>query len=117
MSLKQQVDFYRQFFRASFELELQYHSDYAFLQSGRDSDPLSRDVCIFMRVLCYELGREGYNLLEQLSFHTLEFEQVEPLFELSSFREVLEATTNNWKKNKKIRHRRVAPYRNSKGGR
>lgn len=94
MSLKQQVDFYRQFFRASFGLELQYQSEYAFLQSGRDSDPLSRDVCIFMGVLCYELDREGYNLLEQLSFHTLEFEQVEQLFELSSFREVLEATSN-----------------------
>jgi len=116
MSLKQQVDFYRQFFRASFELELQYHSDYAFLQSGRDSDPLSRDVCIFMGVLCYELGREGYNLLEQLSFHTLEFEQVEPLFELSSFREVLEATTNNWKKDKKNPAQARCPIPEFKGG-
>jgi hypothetical protein len=94
MSLKQKVGFYRQFFTASFGLELQYHSEYAFLQSSRDTDPLSRDICIFIGVLCYELDREGYNLLEQLSFHTLEFEQVEQFFELSSFREVLEATSN-----------------------
>ena len=94
MALKQQVDFYRDFFRSSFGLELQYQSEYAFLQSGRDTDALSRDVCIFIGVLCYELDREGYNLLEQLSFHTLEFEQVEQVFELSSFREVLEATSN-----------------------
>jgi hypothetical protein len=94
MTLKQHVDFYQAFFRESFGLSLEYQSEYAFLQSGRDSDPLSRDVCIFLGILCYELDREGYNLLEQLSFHTLEFEQVEQMFEMSSFREVLDATTN-----------------------
>lgn len=94
MTLKQHVDLYLVFFQESFGLSLQYQSEYAFLQSGRDSDPLSRDVCIFLGVLCYELDREGYNLLEQLSFHTLEFGQVEQMFELSSFREVLDATTN-----------------------
>ena len=94
MALKQHVDFYQSFFQASFGLSLEYHSEYAFLQSGRDADPLSRGVCIFLGLLCYELDREGYNILEQLSFHTLEFEQVEQMFEMSSFREVLNATTN-----------------------
>ncbi|TXB61379.1 condensin complex protein MksE [Phaeodactylibacter luteus] len=94
MALKQHLGFYQEFFRQSFGLALEYHSEYAFLQSSRDTDPLSRDICIFLGVLCYELDREGYNLLEQLSFHTLEFEQVEQFFELSSFREVLEATSN-----------------------
>lgn len=94
MTLKQDVEFYQAFFRQSFGLSLEYHSEYAFLQSGRDNDPLSRDICIFLGVLCYELDREGYNLMEQLAFHTLELEQVEQMLELSSFREVLDATSN-----------------------
>jgi hypothetical protein len=94
MTLKQHLDFYEQFFQHSFGTSLQFFGDYAFLQSDRDTDALSRDVCIFLGVLCYELDREGYNLLEQLSFHTLEFEQVEQMLELSSFREVMEATAN-----------------------
>ncbi len=94
MTLKQEAGFYQAFFQQSFGLSLEYQSEYAFLKSGRDNDPLSRDICIFLGVLCYELDREGYNLIEQLSFHTLEFEQVEQMLELSSFREVLEATSN-----------------------
>lgn len=94
MAIRQHLDFYEQFFKDSFGTSLQFFGDYAFLQSDRDTDALSRDVCIFMGVLCYELDREGYNLIEQLSFHTLEFEQVEQMLELSSFREVMEATAN-----------------------
>lgn len=94
MTLKQHLDFYESFFVHSFGTNLQFFGDYAFLQSDRDTDPFSRDVCIFIGVLCYELDREGYNLIEQLSFHTLEFDQVEQMLEISSFREVMEATSN-----------------------
>ena len=49
-------------------------------------------ICIFLGVLCYEMDREGKNIMEELSFSTFAYEDVERLLELSSFREVLEAT-------------------------
>ncbi|MCB9290330.1 MAG: hypothetical protein H6560_23675 [Lewinellaceae bacterium] len=90
--LRENLDFYQQFFEASFGLSLLCQSDYAFLQSARDNDTLSRDICIFLGVLCYEVDREGKNIMEELSFSTFAYEDVERLLELSSFREVLEAT-------------------------
>lgn len=91
-ALTRHLDFYRPFFLETFGLELEHHADYAFLQSDRDSDTFSRDVCIFLGVLCYELDREGSSITEVLSFQTLEFPAIEQMLELSSFREVLEAT-------------------------
>ena len=90
--LREHLDFYQQFFKASFGLSLLCQSDYAFLQSARDNDTLSRDICIFLGVLCYEMDREGKNIMEELGFSTFAYEDVERLLELSSFREVLEAT-------------------------
>ena len=91
-SLRDNLDFYQAFFEESFGLSLLCQSNYAFLQSARDNDTLSRDICIFLGVLCYEMDREGKNIMEELSFHTFAYEDVERLLELSSFREVLEAT-------------------------
>lgn len=90
--LRKQEQYYRHFFQASFGLELHCHNDYAFLQSLRENDTHSRDICIFLAVFCYELDREGRQITEELAFSTFSLEEVEKLLVQSSFLEVLEAT-------------------------
>ena len=48
------------------DLELQVTAEYALLKSGQDDDRFSRAICILLAVMCYELEREGKNLLETL---------------------------------------------------
>lgn len=94
LDLKQHLDFYRRFFHDSFGLNLQFHGDYAYLESVRENDAFSRDVCIFLAVLSYELDREGRNLTDAFAYQSFSLEEVEQMLELSSFREILEASKN-----------------------
>ena len=94
LELKQHLDLYRLFFQRSFSLNLQFMGDFAYLESHRENDAFARDVCIFQAVLSYELDREGRNLTEAFAFQSFSFEEVEQMLELSSFREILEASKN-----------------------
>lgn len=92
--LKTNLDFYQSFFMASFGASLKVYGDFAYLESNRENDAFSRDVCIFLGVLSYELDREGRNLTEALAFQSFSFEEIEQMLELTSFREILESSRN-----------------------
>jgi len=92
--LKDNLGFYRSFFTSSFGVSLKFYGDFAYLESNRENDAFSRDVCIFLGVLSYELDREGRNLTEALAFQSFSFEEVEQMLELTSFREILESSRN-----------------------
>jgi len=92
--LKEHIDYYRAFFHSSFSLNVQFHGDYAYLESVRENDAFSRDVCIFLGVLAYELDREGRNLTEAFAFQSFSVEEVEQMLELTSFKEILESSKN-----------------------
>lgn len=92
LSLRDNKDFYQQFFQASFRLELAISAEYALLKSSKDSDNLARSICIFLAILCYELDHEDGNLLERLSFGNFSIAEWEDRFEQSSYYNVMEAT-------------------------
>ena len=83
--LKENEEFYTQFFKASFNYDLKMTHDYAYLISDESNEMLSRDICIFIALLSYELDRDGKNFLERIQFSEFETEEIESYFTNSSY--------------------------------
>lgn len=92
LSLRENKDFYSEFFQVSFHLELTVTADYALLKSSKDSDNVARSICIYLAILCYELDHQDGNLLETLAYDTFSISEWEERFEQSSYYNVMEAT-------------------------
>jgi hypothetical protein len=90
-SLKENDAFYTEFFKISFDLDLNIKSDYAFLLSKETQENFSRDVSIFIAVLSYELDKDGRNFMEALDFNEFTFEEIDRYFDNSSFIDLIES--------------------------
>ena len=89
--LKENDKFYSEFFKLSFDLDLNIKADYAFLLSKETQENFSRDVSIFIAVLSYELDKDGRNFLEALDFNEFTFEEIDNYFINSSFIDLIES--------------------------
>jgi hypothetical protein len=83
--LRENEDFYISFFKASFNYDLKVSQDYVYLVSDESNETLSRDICIFIALLSYELDRDGKNFLERIQFSEFELEEIEGYFTNSSY--------------------------------
>jgi len=90
-SLKENDTFYTEFFKISFDLDLNLKTEYAYLLSKETQENFSRDVSIFIAILCYELDRDGRNFMEALDFNEFTFEEVDRYFDNSSFIDLIES--------------------------
>jgi len=90
-SLKENDTFYTEFFKISFDLDLNLKTEYAFLLSKETQENFSRDVSTFIAILCYELDRDGRNFMEALDFNEFTFEEVDRYFDNSSFIDLIES--------------------------
>jgi len=90
-SLKENEAFYSEFFKISFDLDLNLKTEYAFLLSKETQENFSRDVSIFIAILCYELDRDGRNFMEALDFNEFTFEEIDRYFDNSSFIDLIES--------------------------
>ncbi|HRE75932.1 MAG: condensin complex protein MksE [Flavobacteriales bacterium] len=87
--VRENDEFYTQFFKASFDYELRTSAEYCFLISGESNEMLSRDICIFFGVLCYELDRDGRNFLDEIQFSEWDHERLDRYFENSTYAELI----------------------------
>ncbi len=83
--LKDNEQSYTYFFKASFNYDLKITQDFVFLISDESNEMLSRDICIFIAILSYELDRDGKNFLERIQFTEFEIEEIENYFTNSSY--------------------------------
>lgn len=83
--IKENEVFYIDFFKASFNHELEMNNEFARLISDETDENLSRDVSIFFAILCYELDRQGKNFLDALQYSEFSIEEVNYLFDNSSW--------------------------------
>jgi hypothetical protein len=97
ISLKDNVAFYEKFFKESFGYALEVKSDFAFLLSYDTAEQLSRDICLFFAILCYELDKDGKNFLEEIQYAEFEMEKLDSYFENSAYAELI--ASNNQLKN------------------
>lgn len=89
ISLKDNAVFYEKFFRESFAFELEVKSDFAYLLSYETAEQLSRDICLFFAILCYELDKDGKNFLEEIQYAEFEHEKLDAYFENSAYAELI----------------------------
>ena len=89
IELKEKEKFYEDFFKFSFGHDLIMRQDFAFLVSDETNEMLSRDVCIFFAILCYELDKDGRNFLDLINYSEFEYDQINDYFENSSYLEVI----------------------------
>ncbi len=89
VSLKDNLAFYEKFFKESFGYELELKSDFAFLLSYETGEMLSRDICMFFAILCYELDKDSKNFLEEIQYADFEHEKLDNYFENSAYAELI----------------------------
>src|SRR5690349_10922553 len=82
---KSEQDFYVPFFQKSFGHKLIITQEYAYLVSEDTDENISRDISIFFAIFCYELDKQGKNFLDGLQYSEYSFEEVDLLFENSSY--------------------------------
>ncbi len=82
---EQEQDFYVPFFQKSFGYKLIITQEYGYLVSEDTDENISRDISIFFAIFCYELDKHGKNFLDGLQYSEYSFEEVNLLFENSSF--------------------------------
>ena len=62
---------------------------------------LSRDICIFLGLMCYELDKEGKNFLEEIQYAEFDLEMIDNLLDNSSYIDLIQ--NNNQLKNSEAR--------------
>lgn len=88
--LNKKEDFYIQFFKTSFGYNLLITKEFAYLVSDDTDENMSRDISIFFAILCYELDKQGKNFLDGLQYSEYSFEEVNQLFENSSYIDLIQ---------------------------
>ncbi|HOZ14233.1 MAG TPA: hypothetical protein PK784_05555 [Tenuifilaceae bacterium] len=92
--VKENRDFYEKFFRHSFGYEFIFKPDYAYIISSETNENLSRDICIFIAILCYELDKAGINFLDKIEFGDFSLEEIDKYFENSSFVDLIKGNNS-----------------------
>ncbi len=90
VELKNNAAFYEQFFKESFGFDLEIKSDYAFILSNETNEQLSRDICVFFGILCYELDKDSKNFMEEIQYAEFDLEKIDDYFDHSAYAELIQ---------------------------
>ena len=90
-TIKKNEDFYISFFEKSFGFELFGNQDFFYLVSNDTNENTSRDISIFLSILCYELDKDGKNFLEELNYSEFHIDEIQDYFNNSSWSDVIKA--------------------------
>lgn len=87
-------DMYQDFFRKTFDYELVIKADYAFLKSSNEKDKQTRDLLIFIALLCREIDKNGKDFKEEIEKENFSIEDVSNfLTDSSKKKEIIESTS------------------------
>ncbi len=64
-------------------------------------ETLSRDICIFIGLLCYELDKEGKNFIDEIQYAEFDLETIDNYLDNSSYSDLI--LNNNQLKNSESR--------------
>ncbi|HWY98231.1 MAG TPA: hypothetical protein VNY36_04000 [Bacteroidia bacterium] len=89
--LVKQEEFYNEFFKVSFDYALNITTEYAYLVSKETDENMSRDISLFFAIFCYELDKQGKNFLDVLQYAEYSFEEINLLFDNSSYIDLIQS--------------------------
>lgn len=74
--LKENQEFYIEFFDKSFGFELKSSQEFYYLISEETNENTSRDISIFFSIFCYELDKDGKNFMDELGFSDFHIDEI-----------------------------------------
>lgn len=95
--LKENHNFYLEFFEHSFGFELKHTQEFYYLISDQTTENTSRDISIFFAIFCHELDKADKNFIDELNFSDFRLEDIINIIKNSSWDNVISA--NNRLKN------------------
>jgi hypothetical protein len=75
-TLKENQEFYIEFFEKSFGFELKHTQEFYYLISEETNENTSRDISIFFSIFCYELDKDGKNFMDELGFSDFHIDEI-----------------------------------------
>lgn len=89
--LKENQDFYVEFFDKSFGFELKNTQEFYYLISDETNENTSRDISIFFSILCYELDKDGKNFMDELGFSDFHIDELVEYLKNTTWIDVVKA--------------------------
>ncbi|WP_303922303.1 hypothetical protein [Draconibacterium sediminis] len=89
--VKENQDFYTEFFDKSFGFELKNTQEFFYLISEETNENTSRDISIFFSVLCYELDKDGKNFMDELGFSDFHIDEIVDYINNSSWTDIVKS--------------------------
>jgi len=85
--ISENSNFYKQFFKESFNYEIEQTSEFIYLSSTQTNEKFSRNLMLLLGVLSYELNLKGKNLYDGLA-ELYQIEDIEKIVEESSYKSI-----------------------------
>lgn len=89
--VKENQDFYVDFFDKSFGFELKNTQEFYYLISEETNENTSRDISIFFSVFCYELDKDGKNFMDELGFSDFHIDEIIEYIKNSSWADIVKS--------------------------
>lgn len=89
--VKENQDFYAEFFDKSFGFELKNTQEFYYLISEETNENTSRDISIFFSIFCYELDKDGKNFMDELGFSDFNIEEIIDYIKNSSWSDIVKS--------------------------
>lgn len=89
--VKENQDFYAEFFEKSFGFELKNTQEFYYLISKETNENTSRDISIFFSIFCYELDKDGKNFMDELGFSDFHIDEIVDYIKNSSWVDIVKS--------------------------
>lgn len=89
--VKENQDFYAEFFDKSFGFELKNTQEFYYLISEETNENTSRDISIFFSIFCYELDKDGKNFMDELGFSDFHIDEIVDYIINSSWTDIVKS--------------------------
>jgi hypothetical protein len=89
--IKENQDFYVEFFDKSFGFELKNTQEFYYLISEETNENTSRDISIFFSIFCYELDKDGKNFMDELGFSDFHIDEIIEYIKNSTWTDIVKA--------------------------
>ncbi|MCB0744999.1 MAG: hypothetical protein KDC67_13910 [Ignavibacteriae bacterium] len=89
--VKENQDFYAEFFDKSFGFELKNTQEFYYLISEETNENTSRDISIFFSIFCYELDKDGKNFMNELGFSDFHIDEIVDYIKNSSWSDIIKS--------------------------
>jgi hypothetical protein len=89
--VKENQDFYAEFFDKSFGFELKNTQEFYYLISEETNENTSRDISIFFSIFCYELDKDGKNFMDEIGFSDFHIDEIVDYIKNSSWTDIVKS--------------------------